>query len=110
VTSYAVMLDKSLISGKFKKQIVVSRSTAKGEYRAMATTCCELTWLLTLLRDLHVKPLLPIHLFCDNQAALHIVRNPVFYECTKHIEIDCHYVRDNFKIGQIQPCYVTSKN
>jgi len=76
----------------------------------MATTCCELTWLLALLKDLHVSPMLPVHLFCGNQAALHIVRNPVFHERTKHIEVDCHYVRDKFKLGHIQPCYVTSKN
>jgi len=65
----------------------------------MATTYCELTWLLALLRDLNVELVLPMLLYCDNQAALHIVRNPVSHERTKHIEVDCHYVRDKFKIG-----------
>ena len=35
-----------------------------------------------------------IPLFGDNTSAISIATNPVHHECTKHIEVDCHYIRE----------------
>ena len=89
---------------------MVSRSSAEAEYKSMATTTYEVTWLLYLLRDLHIPRERPVLLYCDNQAAIHISANPVFHERSKHIEVDCHIVKNKVLDGTIKMFYVSSRN
>ncbi|CAN6541793.1 unnamed protein product [Malus baccata var. baccata] len=65
----------NLVTWKSKKQIVVARSSAEAEYRAMAAAACELIWLKSLLFDLSFTSKEPMSLLCDNQAAMHIASN-----------------------------------
>jgi len=85
----------------------VSHSSSEAEYKAMANVTSEMVWTRNLLKFLGIS-VPPIHLYCDNQAALHIANNPVYHERTKHIEVDYHFVSERIVSGEIQPRYPPS--
>lgn len=109
VTGYLVKLGGSLISWKCKKQQTVSRSSAEAEFRSMAHAVAELVWITGLLKELGVIVQLPVNLFCDNKAALQIAANPIFHERTKHVEIDCYFIREKLLQGLIRTQHVSSQ-
>jgi len=76
----------------------------------MRRVVAELTWLVRLLEDLSVPPSLPVSLHSDSQAAIHIAKNPIFHERTKHVDLDCHFVRQQYLAGLISLSFVSSSS
>ncbi|XP_020229073.1 uncharacterized protein LOC109810098 [Cajanus cajan] len=108
-TGYMIMLGGSPISWRSKRQIVVAKSSAEAEYRAMAATVSEVIWLRWLLTELGASQQEATTMFCDNQAALHIAMNPVFHERMKHVEMDCYFVPERVQSGEIMPTKIWTK-
>lgn len=110
VSGLCMFVGPALVAWKSNKQDTVSWSSAESEYRAMAEAVKEMIWFRNLLQDLWVDNPGPPPLFCDNTAAIHIANNAVFHERTKHVERDCHVVRERVKSGMIKTLHVRSEN
>ena len=110
MSGYFIMLGRSPISWKSKKQPTVALSSAEAEYRSMRAITAELSWLTRLLSELQVPSIIPIPIKSDSQAAIYIAKNSVFHERTKHIELDCHFVREKLHEGLISLSHVMTNN
>jgi len=110
ISGYCFFLGDSLITWRSKKQTTIARSSSEAEYRALALATCELQWLCYLLDDLKINCIkLPV-LYCDNKSVQHITANPVFHVRRKHLEIDCHVVRERLSDGLMKLLPLSSVN
>ncbi|KAK9073638.1 hypothetical protein SSX86_007962 [Deinandra increscens subsp. villosa] len=105
---FAIYLGSNLISWCARKQRIVSRSSTESEYKAMADTVAELTWLQSLMRELGVITRSTPILWCDNLGATYLSENPVFHARTKHIEVDFHFVREKVARRQLSVQFIST--
>ncbi|CAO2815837.1 unnamed protein product [Amaranthus hypochondriacus] len=110
ISGFVLLLGRSPVSWKSNKQATVSKFSSEAEYRSMASASSEVVWVVRLLEELGLSSLKPVTLHCDNISALHIAQNPVFYERTKHLEIDCHFTRDKVMEGLLQLTYLPTSS
>ncbi|XP_019183680.1 PREDICTED: uncharacterized protein LOC109178506 [Ipomoea nil] len=109
-SGYAVFLGDNLISWQSRKQRTVARSSTEAEYKALADVAAEVTWVVSLLRELGLHDRQPSSIWCDNLGATYLCANPVFHARTKHVEIDYHFVRDKVATGEFIVNYVSTKD
>jgi hypothetical protein len=100
-TGYVFTVGGTAVSWMSKLQKSVALSTTEAEYMAVAEASKELIWLKNFLEELG-KEQVDCALFCDNQSAIHLAKNPVFHSKTKHIQLRYHFIREKINDGTLK--------
>ena len=101
ITGYVFMVHGCVVSWKATLQHVVALSTTEAEYMALTEAVKESIWLKGLLIELGIN-LRSVVVNCDNQGAIHLSRNSMFHERTKHIKVRYHFIREIVESKEIE--------
>ena len=98
ITGYVLFLANSPVSWLTRRQKTVALSSTEAKYMAMSDTTQQISWIKSLLGKIHFSiPKVP--LYCDNQGAIFLATNPAQEQCSKHIGIHYHYIRECMEEG-----------
>nr|GFB33884.1 ribonuclease H-like domain, reverse transcriptase, RNA-dependent DNA polymerase [Tanacetum cinerariifolium] len=92
-TGIVFYFGNSPISWSSQKQPIVALSSCESELMA-ATAACQALWLQRLLNALTCWKEEKVTIRVNNKSAIALMKNPVFHERSKHIDIRYHFMRD----------------
>nr|XP_016492845.1 PREDICTED: uncharacterized mitochondrial protein AtMg00810-like [Nicotiana tabacum] len=88
--------------------ILQTRSSTEAEYISLVSTVTKVIWLLGLFRELDVASHTSVPIYCDSKSSIQIAANHVLHELIKHIDIDCHFIREEIKQELVKTIYLSS--
>ncbi|KAL5757330.1 hypothetical protein ACOSP7_019941 [Xanthoceras sorbifolium] len=93
ITGYVFTLGDTAISWKATLQSTVALSTTEAEYMAVVEAIKQAIWMRGSFGELSLDhKVIVVH--CDSQSAIHLTKDQMFHERTKHIDVKYHFVRD----------------
>ena len=109
-SGYVFDVGSAAISWSSKRQPTVALSTCEAEYIGQTQATKEAVWLRGLLSQLNANDQShaskTVVIYCDNQGAMTLAKNPQFHARTKHIDIQHHYVREQVTAGNVALEYI----
>jgi hypothetical protein len=109
MSGYTILLHSSLVAWSARKQTIIALSTAEVEYITL-TAMRKILYLQALIAELYEPIIPPIPIYCDNQGAIALTTNNKFHACTKHINIQYHYVRSLVQSGLLDLQYCPTED
>lgn len=60
--------------------------------------------------ELGLMKLEPIHIWCDNEGAVDLIKNGRFSSKTRHIVVKYSFVKERIDLGDITIAYISTKD
>jgi hypothetical protein len=98
------------VSWQSTKQKIVALSSCEAEYVTATTVACQGVWLKQLYGELMGYDGDATELRVDNKSAIAPMKNPVFHDRSKHIEIRYHIIRQCVENGNIDVQFVRTED
>jgi hypothetical protein len=112
-SGYVFHLGSGAISWSSKRQPTVALSSCESEYFGQTQAAKEAIWLRRFLQEVCEDKFggsVPTVIFCDNQGAIALAKNPTNHARSKHIDTQTHWVREKVESGEIELQYISTKS
>ncbi|KAL0440222.1 UNVERIFIED_CONTAM: Retrovirus-related Pol polyprotein from transposon TNT 1-94 [Sesamum latifolium] len=107
---YVFLLISGAVSWSSRKQPIVSLSTTKAEFIAVASCVCQAVWLSRVLIKLDLDHKKFTTIFCDSSSIIKLSKNPVTHGRSKHIDVHFHFLRELTKAGNVELVHCDSQD
>ena len=102
--------DVGLVSWGSRLQHSPAVSTVEAEYVGISVCAQEVLYLQNVMNEINLWSVRELHIFSDNQGAIHLANNANSHKRTKHIHIRFHFVRHYINNGTIRIHYVNTND
>ncbi|KAD4385676.1 hypothetical protein E3N88_25845 [Mikania micrantha] len=100
-TGTVFYMSGNFITWSSQKQRTVALSSCEAEFMAATGAACQALWLGNLTSELTGRKAQCVKLMVDNEAAIQLMKNPVFHGRSKHIDTKYHFIREYVEEGLI---------
>ena len=101
-SGYVFVLGTWAISWSSRKQKIFTLSTTEAEFVAATACACQAIWLRKILEELRFKQKGATIIFCDNNSAIKLSKNPVLHGRSNHIDVKYYFLRDLNNEGTVE--------
>ncbi|UYV65557.1 hypothetical protein LAZ67_3004689 [Cordylochernes scorpioides] len=109
---YVLKLGEATIDWKSSKQPLIALSTMEAEIIAACESCCQIKWIINLLRELEEWNFMekPTAIYTDSQSLINWISSPKQSSRCRHINRKHHFLRDCYESRDICLLYKPSQD